>query len=239
MSGAPSDDSRRPPAGKRELSEEEVVVAALSMCEESGLGGLSMRRLAAELGVTATALYYHVPNKDALLGRVAEVLVEQFAGPRTEKSWQDRLRRLLIEENRLLRHYRGLARYLLEHRSSRAALLWSETFLAVLLEAGFSEESASQAFGRITMLINPLFLLEEFPENETSGDVMMQDLPSMEEQLRAFPSIARVGPFLNQVSFDEMFERNADALVATLAAELEGELKDARGTWRPARTRLA
>jgi hypothetical protein len=64
---------------------------------------------------------------------------------------------------------------------------------------------------------------------------MMQDLPSMEEQLRAFPSIARVGPLLNQVSFDEMFERNADALVATLAAEL----KDARGTWRPARTELA
>ena len=61
----------------------------------------------------------------------------------------------------------------------------------------------------------------------------------MEEQLRAFPSIARVGPFLNQVSFDEMFERNADALVATLAAEREAELKDARGTWRPARTKLA
>jgi TetR/AcrR family tetracycline transcriptional repressor len=239
MRSAPSVDPRVAAAGKRELSEEEVVVAALSMCEESGLAGLSMRRLAAELGVTATALYYHVPNKEALLGRVAEVLIEQFARQRTEKHWRDGLRRLLIEENRLFRHYPGLARYLLEHRSSRAAMLWAEAFLAVLLEAGFSEEDAGQAFGRITMLINPLFLLEELPDSETSGDVMMPGLPSMEEQLRAFPSLARVGPHMSQLSFDEMFERNADALVATLEAELGEELKDARRARRTSRTERA
>ena len=197
-----------------------------------------MRRLAAELGVTATALYYHVPNKDALLGRVAEVLVEQFARRRTEQSWQDRLRRLLVEENRLLRHYPGLARYLLEHRSSRAALLWSETFLAVLLEAGFSDEDAGQAFGRITMLINPRVPVDELPDRESSGDLMMPGLPSMEEQLRAFPSLARVGRHMNQVSFDAMFEQNADALVATFEAELTAEL-DTRRTGRTARTQLA
>jgi TetR/AcrR family tetracycline transcriptional repressor len=228
MSSAPSVEPRAATAGRRELSEEDVVVAALSMCEEGGLAGLSMRRLAAELGVTATALYYHVPSKAALLGRVAEVLVEQFARPRTEQTWQDRLRRLLIEDNRLLRRYPGLARYLLEHRNSRAALLWSDTFLDVLLEAGFSEEAAGQAFGRISMLINPLFLIDEVAASEASRDVMLPRLASMEEQLRAFPSLARVAPYLNQVSFDEMFERNAEALVATLEAELGAEPKDAQ-----------
>jgi hypothetical protein len=118
-------------------------------------------------------------------------------------------------------------------------LLWAETFLAVLLDAGFSDEDAGQAFGRITMLINPLFLLDELPDRESSGDlVMLPGLPSMDEQLRAFPSLARAGRHMNQVSFDAMFEQNADALVATFEAELAADL-GARRTGRTDRTQLA
>ncbi len=53
------------------LNREEIVEAAFSMLREGGLGGLSMRRLADELGVHAGALYYHVANKQELLVAVA------------------------------------------------------------------------------------------------------------------------------------------------------------------------
>lgn len=53
------------------LTQEEIVETALAMLREGGLAGLSMRRLADNLGVQAGALYYHVANKQELLVAVA------------------------------------------------------------------------------------------------------------------------------------------------------------------------
>ncbi|MDO5619772.1 TetR family transcriptional regulator [Kocuria sp.] len=49
------------------LTREQVVSAALKVAGDYGLGDLSMRRVATELGVQAGALYWHVANKQELL----------------------------------------------------------------------------------------------------------------------------------------------------------------------------
>ena len=49
-----------------------VVDTALDLLRESGLPGMSMRTLATRLGVQPSALYWHVPSKQALLTAVAE-----------------------------------------------------------------------------------------------------------------------------------------------------------------------
>ncbi|MER2093167.1 MAG: TetR family transcriptional regulator, partial [Saccharopolyspora rectivirgula] len=41
----------------------DVVDRAIAVLDEYGLESLTMRRLAAELGVQPSALYHHVPNK--------------------------------------------------------------------------------------------------------------------------------------------------------------------------------
>lgn len=57
------------------LTRAEIVAAALSILDEFGLADLSMRRIAAALGVRPGALYWHVANKQSLLAAVAgEVL---------------------------------------------------------------------------------------------------------------------------------------------------------------------
>ena len=56
------------------LSRERALVAALALVDREGLSALSMRRLGAELGVEAMALYRHAANKDALLDGLVEVL---------------------------------------------------------------------------------------------------------------------------------------------------------------------
>lgn len=50
----------------RKIDRETVTAAALRLLEQHGLAQLSMRTLAAELGVTPNALYRHVANKAAL-----------------------------------------------------------------------------------------------------------------------------------------------------------------------------
>lgn len=53
-------------------SQDDIAKAALSLLETRGPAALSMRNLAAKLGVNASSLYHHVPNKEALERMLAE-----------------------------------------------------------------------------------------------------------------------------------------------------------------------
>lgn len=67
--------------GRRPLSRRRILNAAVELVDQEGLGALSMRRLGRELGVEAMSLYNHVPNKEALLGGMVEVLMEGLEAP--------------------------------------------------------------------------------------------------------------------------------------------------------------
>lgn len=66
----------------RDVNPQRVLDAALELIDADGLAALSMRRLAAELGVQAPSLYHHVAGKDELLA----ALVEQV-GAGADASW--------------------------------------------------------------------------------------------------------------------------------------------------------
>jgi TetR/AcrR family transcriptional regulator, tetracycline repressor protein len=53
------------------LTKATIVSAALDLLDEAGMDGLTVRALAARLGVQAPALYWHVPGKQALLDEMA------------------------------------------------------------------------------------------------------------------------------------------------------------------------
>ncbi|MBX9360617.1 TetR/AcrR family transcriptional regulator [Streptomyces sp. WAC04114] len=62
------------------LSRERVLAAALDLVDSEGLSALSMRRLGAELGVEAMALYRYAASKDSLLDGLVEALYLQLEG---------------------------------------------------------------------------------------------------------------------------------------------------------------
>jgi AcrR family transcriptional regulator len=70
---APSPRGRGPRPG---LTVDQVVEAAIGVADREGLGALSMRRVAAELGVGTTSLYTYVPGKPELL----DVMIDTVAG---------------------------------------------------------------------------------------------------------------------------------------------------------------
>ncbi|UNS97592.1 TetR/AcrR family transcriptional regulator [Streptomyces tubbatahanensis] len=68
----------RPARGpKPGLTLAEIVAAAIGLADHEGLAALSMRRVAAELGVGTMSLYRYVPGKDELLA----LMVDQVQGP--------------------------------------------------------------------------------------------------------------------------------------------------------------
>lgn len=61
---------------RRSLQKQETREKILAACRElllaEGFHGLTMRKLAAKIGYSATAIYFHFPDKDALLGELVE-----------------------------------------------------------------------------------------------------------------------------------------------------------------------
>lgn len=75
---------------KRNLTKEKIVGEALKLLDAEGLDGLSMRKLATQLKVRAPTLYYHIPDKSALLNEVQITLfgrVFERMGP--SETWQE------------------------------------------------------------------------------------------------------------------------------------------------------
>ncbi len=54
------------------LDRDDIVERALEMVEQGGAAALTMRKLAGELGVTTTTIYWHVGDRDALVAAVIE-----------------------------------------------------------------------------------------------------------------------------------------------------------------------
>jgi AcrR family transcriptional regulator len=98
------------------LTRDRVLTAACAIADEAGLDALTMRRLADDLGVEAMSIYYHLPNKDAILTGLIELVFAEierevggFAPPEAsaaeDLSWCDALRERILGARRvLLRH---------------------------------------------------------------------------------------------------------------------------------------
>ena len=130
---------------RQPLTLERVLAAAVTLADAEGIKALTMRRLAAELGVEAMSLYFYLPGKDALLdGVVARVFAE--VGEATGPDWRATLRgQFLAAREVMLRH--PWAPGLLATRSTIPAgiLAYYDRILGTLLGAGFSHPLAHRA----------------------------------------------------------------------------------------------
>ncbi len=92
---------RREPLDPRRIHQ-----AALEFVDAHGVEELSMRKLAATLGVDAMAIYHHVPGKQALLQGVYQVVLEELPlEEQADARWQDVLRALGMRFYRLARRH--------------------------------------------------------------------------------------------------------------------------------------
>jgi len=89
------------------LDKHQIVTEAIALLDTDGLDGVTLRKLAARLGVQQPTLYWYLPNKAALLTAIADAILEQefpeMVPPKPEETWQEwlvalaeRLRRALL-----------------------------------------------------------------------------------------------------------------------------------------------
>lgn len=73
-----SDVQIPPRRGSTDDRRRAIAAAARAIIVEKGLEGLRTRDIAERVGINVATLHYHVPSKEALIGLVAETLVEDF-----------------------------------------------------------------------------------------------------------------------------------------------------------------
>lgn len=94
--------ARKPkPAPKPRLSRDRIVAAALARIEAEGAEALSMRKLAAELGVDPMSIYYHLPDKQALMLAVFDLVLAELPLPDPALPWREALRAVGRQFHRL------------------------------------------------------------------------------------------------------------------------------------------
>ncbi|GAA3117444.1 TetR/AcrR family transcriptional regulator [Streptosporangium carneum] len=138
VSGAPRD---RVP-----LSRERVLRAAVAVADAGGLGALTIRSLAQELGVKPMSVYHYVSNKEEILDGIVDLVFDEMDLPSPGGDWRSEMRGRATSARRVLgRHPWAIG--LLESRATPgpATLRHHDQTIGTLREAGFSVEMTAHA----------------------------------------------------------------------------------------------
>lgn len=97
-------------AGDGELTRARIVAVATAIADRDGIAALSMRAVAAELGVATMSLYRHVPGKDELvLAMIDAAFAEAVPPTAPPKGWRVQLETLARLQWWLARRHPWLA----------------------------------------------------------------------------------------------------------------------------------
>jgi AcrR family transcriptional regulator len=129
------------------LSREAIVDAALRVLDREGAAGLSMRRVADELGTGPASLYWHVANKDALIDLIIDRVAGEVPLPEPDPDrWQEQLRDWLLGVRRVFGRHPGVAALTLGRiPTGRNVVRWAEWTLALMRGAGIPDRIAAFA----------------------------------------------------------------------------------------------
>lgn len=148
---------------RRPLTRERILECALAVADGGGIGSLTIRSLAAELGVKPMSVYHHVPNKEAILDGIVDVVFAEMELPPSDSGgdWRSEIVRRAHATRRVLRSH-PWAIGLLESRDTPgpATLHHRDETIGILRRAGFSVETTAHAFALLDSFVYGFALQE-------------------------------------------------------------------------------
>ncbi|MBK7720696.1 MAG: TetR/AcrR family transcriptional regulator C-terminal domain-containing protein [Austwickia sp.] len=214
---------------RRGLTRALVLDAAMRLADTEGLDALTMRSLAAALGVEAMSLYHHVPGKDALLDEMVDRVYAEVPPPAADRPWREGLRRRSLAMREVLRRH-PWALPLIESRRTPgpANLAYHEATIACLRAAGFSAAQTAHAYAVLDAYVYGFVLQETmlpFDTGEQAVEFITDGLGDLLDDYPQMAWFAREVVLAPGYSFAREFEPGLD-LVLTGIAAVRGE----RGT---------
>ena len=204
------------------LDREVVVRAALQLLDKVGLDGLTLRKLASDLGVQAPALYWHFKSKQDLLDEMATTVfadaIREFGMPSVSTTWSvwavefgNRLRKML------LRYRDGAKMYSGRYQTDNSVFAPMEMALGKFMAAGFSMKDATS--GLLTIYCYVVgFTIEEQAVYPRPGELDERyDLEKRAKRLDSENLPLALAATKDAFShFDERFEQGLQTIIRGL-----------------------
>jgi TetR/AcrR family tetracycline transcriptional repressor len=210
---------------RAQLSRDTIVDAALRVLDREGAQGLSMRRIAEELGCGAGAIYWHVENKEQLIQLVFDRVIAELPLPEPDSArWREQVKDAARAEREAMRRHPGIA----ELSFGRIpvgpnAMRYFEWHLALMRAGGLSDSVAALA-GDLMHLYIGAFAYEECVGMRTpSGAGPADFIAEMRAYLAslpadAFPNLSGLADEITRAGSDERFDFAIDVLLAGFVA---------------------
>ncbi len=218
-------------AARAGIQQEVIVRAALTLLDEVGLEGLTMRRLATALKIQAPSLYWHFPNKQALLDGMADAIFGAGSLPRNlkgknpkGKSWDERLKAV----------FRAIRRAFLAHRDGARVFAGTdvptdnvlrvvEAMMSLMQEAGASPKLSSDAAFSLVYYVLGFTMEEQGLDPRTGGPLDLANRQAQFANLAAmkYPSIHAALHRMFDNDLDDRFEAGLDLLINGLKARID------------------
>ncbi|MCI3927997.1 TetR/AcrR family transcriptional regulator [Streptomyces sp. AN091965] len=132
------------------LSRERVIRTAMAVADQKGTAALTMRAVAAPLGVEAMSLYHHVAGRDDILDGMVDAVFGEIDLPPRDTDWKSAMRHRADSARAVLRRH-PWAIGLMDSRSrpGPATLRHHDAVIGALRAGGFSVAMAAHAVSLI------------------------------------------------------------------------------------------
>lgn len=221
---SPDAGADRVAKGDSPVSRAVILRCALSIVDDRGIDGLSMRRLSEEVGRDPTVIYRHIPNKAALLDGVAEIVLAQLQVDAADQDWAGQLRTVAHDFRRLALEHPNVVPLLVTRplatplgRRPPGMLRPLENVLALLTSAGFSGVDALHIYRMVFGYLHGHILteLQEVIERpEETDDVLRLGLHRL--AVTEFPQVRALASALASYDGAAELDRGLDLLLSGL-----------------------
>jgi AcrR family transcriptional regulator len=207
--------------------------AAVAVADAGGIGSLTIRSLAQELGVKPMSVYHHVANKDEILDGIVDIVFSEIELPSVGGDWRTEMRRRANSARGVLRRH-PWAIGLLESRTSPgpATLRHHDAVLGTLRGAGFSVEMTAHAYALIDSYVYGFALQEAALPFEGPETVAEVAAPMMEKfSTGEYPHLVEMATeyFIQPgYEFGNEFEFGLGMILDALATSIPGEDSELR-----------
>jgi AcrR family transcriptional regulator len=209
------------------LSRDRVLSAAVGLADAGGVGSLTIRSLADQLGVKPMSVYHYVANKEEILDGIVDLVFAEIELPRAGGDWRAEMRRRAVSARQVLRRH-PWAIALLQTRTSPgpATLRHHDAFIGTLREAGFPVTMTAHALAVIDSYVYGFALTESAlpihgpePVAEVAGSMMRQYPADAYPHLVEFTVAHVIRPGYD---FGDEFPFGLDLILDGLARSLPG-----------------
>jgi len=200
---------------RKAIGQGQIIEAAFRLLDEAGLEGVSLRKVACQLGIRAPSLYWHFKSKQALVDAMADALIHDVAREiPAGQPWRTTLLQIAHEFRHAFKAHRDGARvYAGTYLATENVMRVAEATISALAKAGAPVDFAATTAMDLIYYVLGFVIEEQSLPAHTDGalDEVERTFLAMAEA--RFPYCWQARHYLTEPDLERRFEQGVGLLL--------------------------